>query len=96
MKAIEAAEYKRSILTAVEQILGDGVEFAYDKTECIDLFAKSYAVKGLIAAIIAIAIGVIYVLALKNDWFYESSLFIVLVICAVADLFFGIHVILGR
>lgn len=95
-RVIKAVKDGYTILTAVEQILGDGVEFAYDKTECIDLFAKSYAVKGLIAAIIAIAIGVIYVLALKNDWFHESSLFIVLVICAVADLFFGIHVILGR
>ena len=87
-----------SKMTGVYAILsvGSNVDYAYDKTQYVDGLTKPFAVKGIIAGVVAIALCIVYVLALKKNWLQKSSIIIALAVCTIADLIFGIHVILGR
>lgn len=96
-RVIKAIKDGYTLLTFSGLLIGDEAVIIHDEAQCIDLFEKSYAIKGIVAAILGIAIGVVCVLAYKNNWYNDSSLLsIVLVVCEVAVLLFSFHVILGR
>ena len=85
-------------MTSVYSMLsvGGSIDYAYEKTECVDATTKSFAIKGIVTAAVAVILAVVFLIGLKKNWLQKTAIVVILSCGTIAVLIFGVHVMLGR
>lgn len=96
---LEKMPYKvNNEMTSVYSMLSVGgpIDYAYEKTECVDATTKSYAIKGIVTAAVAVVLAVVFLIGLKKNWLQKTAIVVILSCGTIAVLLFGVHVMIGR